>query len=170
MKNPYSVLGIPTTATLGEIRATYFALARQEHPDLKGNSAEANARMAAIIEAYTALKTPEARAKVDAELGARPPSVPGDSKVGMEEATAVIVENFVLCVRQSIDARTDLERADATRNLWRASLGVSLVAGHRACEALLARRKATPPPPPAPPKRRRRKTATTRTRKGVARA
>ena len=44
-KNPYTVLGVPETATDEEIRAAYRRLAKQYHPDLNPNDPYAAAKM-----------------------------------------------------------------------------------------------------------------------------
>ena len=55
MRDPYEVLGIPQTATDDEIKAAYRKLAKKYHPDLNGGSAEAEARMKEVTEAYNIL-------------------------------------------------------------------------------------------------------------------
>lgn len=55
MRDPYEVLGIPQTATDDEIKAAYRKLAKKYHPDLNGGSAEAEARMKEVNEAYNIL-------------------------------------------------------------------------------------------------------------------
>ena len=55
MRDPYEVLGIPQTATDDEIKAAYRRLAKKYHPDLNGGSAEADARMKEVNEAYNIL-------------------------------------------------------------------------------------------------------------------
>lgn len=61
-KNPYTVLGVPETATDEEIRAAYRALAKKYHPDLNPNDAEAARRMNDVNVAYDQIKTAEKRA------------------------------------------------------------------------------------------------------------
>ena len=55
MRDPYEVLGVPQTATDDEIKAAYRKLAKKYHPDLNGGSAEAEARMKEVNEAYDIL-------------------------------------------------------------------------------------------------------------------
>lgn len=55
MRDPYEVLGIPQTATDDEIKAAYRKLAKKYHPDLNGGSAEAEAKMKEVNEAYNTL-------------------------------------------------------------------------------------------------------------------
>ena len=60
----YSILGVPRTATAGEIRAAYRRLARLYHPDLNSGS-EAEVRMQQINEAYATLSDPGRRRQYD---------------------------------------------------------------------------------------------------------
>lgn len=55
MRDPYEVLGVPQTATDDEIKAAYRKLAKKYHPDLNGGSAEAEAKMKEVNEAYNIL-------------------------------------------------------------------------------------------------------------------
>ena len=61
-KNPYTVLGVPETATDDEIRAAYRRLAKKYHPDLNPNDPSAAAKMNDINVAYDKVKTAEKRA------------------------------------------------------------------------------------------------------------
>ena len=55
MKDPFQVLGISPGATDDEIKAAYRKLAKKYHPDLNGGSAEAEAKMKEVNEAYNIL-------------------------------------------------------------------------------------------------------------------
>jgi len=55
MRDPYEVLGISQNASDDEIKAAYRKLAKKYHPDLNGGSAEAEAKMKEINEAYNIL-------------------------------------------------------------------------------------------------------------------
>ena len=55
MRDPYEVLGIPQNASDDDIKAAYRKLAKKYHPDLNGGSAEAEAKMKEINEAYNIL-------------------------------------------------------------------------------------------------------------------
>lgn len=55
MRDPYEVLGIPQGASDDEIKAAYRKLAKKYHPDLNGGSAEAEAKMKEVNEAYHTL-------------------------------------------------------------------------------------------------------------------
>ena len=68
-RNCYSILGIPRTATTGEIRVAYRRLARMYHPDLNAEP-ESEARMKEINEAYTVLSDPVRRFQHDTDVNA----------------------------------------------------------------------------------------------------
>ena len=55
MRDPYEVLGVSPNATDDEIKAAYRKLAKKYHPDLNGGSAEAEAKMKEVNEAYNIL-------------------------------------------------------------------------------------------------------------------
>ena len=53
MQDPYRVLGVSPTASEDEIKRAYRNLAKKYHPDVNNGSAEAEARMTEVNEAYT---------------------------------------------------------------------------------------------------------------------
>lgn len=53
--DPYSILGIKPGASEDEIKKAYKKMARKYHPDLNGNSKEAEAMMKKVNEAYDVL-------------------------------------------------------------------------------------------------------------------
>ena len=61
----YSVLGISRGASQDEVRKAYRKLARQYHPDMNQNNAEADRRFKAINEANEVLGDPDNRKKYD---------------------------------------------------------------------------------------------------------
>jgi curved DNA-binding protein len=63
----YEVLGVPRTATQGEIQRSYRKLARKYHPDVN-KAKDAEDKFKEINEAYEVLKDPEKRQKYD-QLG-----------------------------------------------------------------------------------------------------
>ena len=70
--DPYSVLGVPRSATASEIRAAYRTLGARFHPDRhQGNPLEelAAARMKEINRAYEVLSNAKRRAAYDAGIG-----------------------------------------------------------------------------------------------------
>ena len=64
----YDILGIPRTATLDQIKKRYRELARQYHPDVSKDKANAAKVFGEIAKAYTTLSNPEERSAYDAEL------------------------------------------------------------------------------------------------------
>lgn len=61
----YKTLGVNKTATADEIKKAYRKLARQHHPDLNPNNAEAEKLFKQINEANEVLSDPESRKKYD---------------------------------------------------------------------------------------------------------
>lgn len=61
----YKVLGVSKSATQAEIKKAYRKLAREYHPDVNPNDAEAEANFKQLSEAYEVLNDPEKRKKYD---------------------------------------------------------------------------------------------------------
>jgi DnaJ-class molecular chaperone len=68
-KDYYAVLGVPRTATTGEIKKAYRKLARQHHPDRNPDDTAAEQRFKEVNEANEVLADPAKRKQYD-ELGA----------------------------------------------------------------------------------------------------
>jgi curved DNA-binding protein len=64
-KNFYQALELPRQATELEIRRAFRVLARRYHPDVAGDSSEAEARFKEVSEAYEVLRDPDKRRKYD---------------------------------------------------------------------------------------------------------
>ncbi len=64
----YALLGVDRSSTPEEIGQSFRRLARQYHPDLHPEDAEAETRFREISEAYQTLSDPERRARYDMEL------------------------------------------------------------------------------------------------------
>src|SRR6186713_3210775 len=69
MADPYSVLGVPKTASDDDIRKAFRKLAKKHHPDLNPGDKAAEAKFKDLNEANEVLGDPEKRKKYD-ELGA----------------------------------------------------------------------------------------------------
>jgi curved DNA-binding protein len=67
-KDYYKILGVPRTASADEIRKSFRKLARQYHPDVAKNKADAETKFKEINEAYEVLGDADKRKKYD-ELG-----------------------------------------------------------------------------------------------------
>jgi len=65
----YEVLGVPRTASAGDIKKAYRRLARKHHPDVNPTDKTADARFKELNEANTVLSDPEKRARYD-QVGA----------------------------------------------------------------------------------------------------
>lgn len=64
-KNPYTLLGVPKSATDADIRKAYRALAKKLHPDVNPNDKKAAERFKEISAAYTLLSDKNLRAQYD---------------------------------------------------------------------------------------------------------
>jgi curved DNA-binding protein len=64
-KDYYKVLGVDKNATTEQIKKAYRKLARQHHPDVNPNDAEAERRFKEVNEANEVLSDPEKRKKYD---------------------------------------------------------------------------------------------------------
>ncbi len=79
--DPYKILGVPRTATAGQIRDAYRKLARKLHPDLNPGDKGAEERFKKVSAAYDLLGDPAKRARfdrgeIDASGAERPPEPP----------------------------------------------------------------------------------------------
>jgi DnaJ-class molecular chaperone with C-terminal Zn finger domain len=67
--DPYTVLGVPRTATARDISHAYRALLRAHHPDTRdqitGPTADAGTELQRILTAYAILRDPARRAEYD---------------------------------------------------------------------------------------------------------
>jgi curved DNA-binding protein CbpA len=72
--NPYTVLGVPPTASSTQVREAYRRLAKQFHPD-RHSDAQATERMQRINQAWQTLSSPAARARHDAAAAVAQPAV-----------------------------------------------------------------------------------------------
>ena len=71
MRDLYSVLNLSRRASSKDIKAAYWALAKQFHPDLNAADMNAEQWIKAINHAYEILGDPDARAAYDLELARR---------------------------------------------------------------------------------------------------
>jgi len=68
-QNYYEILGVPKTASVGEIKKRYRELVRLHHPDVAADKAGAQAAFIKIAEAYQTLVKPDKRMLYDSTLG-----------------------------------------------------------------------------------------------------
>src|SRR5918996_806076 len=66
MADPYSVLGVPRTASDDDIRKAFRKLAKKHHPDLNPGDKAAEAKFKEISQANDILSDPEKRRRLDA--------------------------------------------------------------------------------------------------------
>jgi len=71
--DPYTILGVPPTATVAEIREAYRRLARRYHPDRNPGRPYVWKRMARINVAYEALADARPGARYDYRCGSEGP-------------------------------------------------------------------------------------------------
>ncbi len=65
-KDYYKVLGVPRTASQGDIKKAFRKLAREHHPDVKPGDAGAERRFKDVNEAHAVLSDPAKRSQYDA--------------------------------------------------------------------------------------------------------
>lgn len=66
MRNPYAVLGVPKSATAGEIKAAFRKKAKKCHPDRNPDDPDAVSRFRDINAAYGIVGQEEQRRRFDA--------------------------------------------------------------------------------------------------------
>ena len=66
MKDPYEVLGVPSTASAEEIKKAYRRLAMKLHPDMNPGDATVEARFKDVANAWRLLRDPDKRRRFDA--------------------------------------------------------------------------------------------------------
>lgn len=66
MKNPYEVLGVPSTATAAEIQSAYRKLAKKLHPDLNPGDKAAEEKFKEVAAAYDLVSDAGKRKRFDA--------------------------------------------------------------------------------------------------------
>ncbi len=77
MTDPYSVLGVPRTASEDDIRKAFRQLAKKHHPDLNPGDKAAEAKFKEVSQANDLLSDPEKRRRFDAgEIDATGQEVP----------------------------------------------------------------------------------------------
>ena len=64
----YDTLGVPTTASQAEIKAAFYRLSKEFHPDRNPDSPDAVERFKRVSAAYEVVGNPEQRRRYDAQL------------------------------------------------------------------------------------------------------
>lgn len=83
--DPYLLLEVPYTATIGDIKKAYRELAKKWHPDRNGGSKDAEEKFKCIQAAYDCLIDPIRRAAVDLERNRRIEQVESAKRVAAEQ-------------------------------------------------------------------------------------
>jgi curved DNA-binding protein CbpA len=65
MRDPYSILGVPRSASDKDLKAAYRKLAKANHPDQNKDDPKAHAKFAEISSAYDFLSDAQKRAQYD---------------------------------------------------------------------------------------------------------
>ena len=65
MADPYSILGVPRTASEKDIKSAYRTLAKELHPDRNADKPNAAERFAQVTQAYDLLSDKDKRARFD---------------------------------------------------------------------------------------------------------
>jgi DnaJ-class molecular chaperone len=65
MRDPYTVLGVPRSASEKDIKSAYRKLAKKYHPDQNPDDASAHAKFAEATNAYDLLNDKEKRGQFD---------------------------------------------------------------------------------------------------------
>jgi len=91
----YDVLDLDRDATPEEIKAAYYELARQYHPDVASQDPDAAAKFALINEAYRALSDPKRRQQYDRTLPKKsyPLRHPTPQKIWREATEVVLIRS-----------------------------------------------------------------------------
>ncbi|MGE5927905.1 MAG: molecular chaperone DnaJ [Gemmatimonadota bacterium] len=97
MNDYYDLLGVPRTASEGDVKKAYRKLAMQYHPD-RNPAPDAEARFKEITEAYEVLRDPEKRSRYDrygkAGLGGAAGGFGGFHHVDLSEALNIFMRDF----------------------------------------------------------------------------
>ncbi|SHE95859.1 J domain-containing protein [Streptoalloteichus hindustanus] len=70
-RDPYEVLGVPTTASQQEIAHAYRSLVRQHHPDSGDADTAGGTSLGEVVAAYAVLRDPARRAQHDQQRSAQ---------------------------------------------------------------------------------------------------
>jgi curved DNA-binding protein CbpA len=91
----YDVLDLDRDATPEEIKASYYKLAREHHPDVAKEDAEVTQRFALISQAYRTLSDPQRRHQYDRTLPQKsyPLRHPTPEKIWRETAEVVLLRS-----------------------------------------------------------------------------
>ena len=139
-RNYYEILGVASTASAGEIKRAYRALARQFHPDLNPDNPAAAEKFQQIAQIYQVLSDPMARASYDRSISeptseAAPDSIPEPTvnrqesgwkkyyQRGIEAAQDGEYERAIAQYNRAIQLRPQIAEVYSKRGFARFKLG-----------------------------------------------
>ena len=107
MRDPYTVLGVPATATDAELRGAYRKLVQLHHPDHNGGSAESARRFEEVQEAYAEAR----RLRTVAGRSAPPPPPPPPTDPDLESRLAAMERELKSARNRRAQAQAAREQA-----------------------------------------------------------
>lgn len=137
MRDPYSILGVSPNASEDEIKKAYKKLAKQYHPDVTGNSPEAEKKMQEINAAYDEI--------INRKSGSYNPFEQQTSSRPYEEEPLIFqaVQNYIRAHRfsEAITALSQIPLSERSARWYHLNAIAYAGIGNR-MEATLAARKA----------------------------
>lgn len=123
----YAALGVSRTSSPEEIAQAYHRLAREHHPDLHPDDAEADQRFKALNSAYQTLSDPQRRAQYDQRR--RQPNTTAEASLGDDGPQVITFHRSIDLQSADMQAAVDelgaavagmaLEAADELRGVLR---------------------------------------------------
>lgn len=103
----YAALGVSPTSSPAEIAQAYHRLAREHHPDLHPNDAEADQRFKALNSAYQTLSDPQRRAQYDQQRRRPQPNATAEASLGDDGPQVITFHRSIDLQNTDIQAAVD---------------------------------------------------------------